>query len=196
MLTRALDTGVPALWPPRTSSTAATAGLRRDLQTNGVSYVLAVAKSHRARYPSVSCVPTRPLPGCTDGAGTGPPPARAPTKGDRDYDWALLRITPPAGEAAGHHWLLARRRISDGELVFAPEALGSEALIGPVVRAIGMIGAGVDRIHLDVNNPLRRPPILAGGPALIDRLRSVSRRGASESPRSMYLLMSNGNADR
>jgi hypothetical protein len=80
--------------------------------------------------------------------------------------------------------------------VFAPEALGSEALIGPVVRAIGMIGAGVDRIHLDVNNPLRRPPILAGGPALLDRLRSVSRRGASESPRSMYLLMSNGNADR
>lgn len=39
-------------------------------------------------------------------------------KGERDYDWALLRITPPADESAGHHWLLVRRRIADGELAF------------------------------------------------------------------------------
>ena len=29
-----------------------------------------------------------------------------------------MRITPPADEAAGHHWLLIRRRITDGELAY------------------------------------------------------------------------------
>jgi hypothetical protein len=44
--------------------------------------------------------------------------AGAGSKGDRDYDWAWIAITAPDGEAAGHHWLPIRRRISDGELAF------------------------------------------------------------------------------
>ena len=39
-------------------------------------------------------------------------------KGPRDYDWAWIALTPPADERVGHHWLLVRRRISDGELAF------------------------------------------------------------------------------
>jgi hypothetical protein len=29
-----------------------------------------------------------------------------------------VRITPPDDEAAGQHWLLVRRRITDGELAY------------------------------------------------------------------------------
>ena len=36
-------------------------------------------------------------------AGAGP-------KGERDYDWAWIAITPPAGETGGCHSLLVRRR--------------------------------------------------------------------------------------
>ena len=43
-------------------------------------------------------------------------PGRA--KGERDYDWARIRFTPPDDEAVGHHWLLVRRSISDGELAY------------------------------------------------------------------------------
>jgi hypothetical protein len=39
-------------------------------------------------------------------------------KGDREYDWAWLTITPPADERGGHHRLLVRRRIVDGELAY------------------------------------------------------------------------------
>jgi SRSO17 transposase len=37
-------------------------------------------------------------------------------KGERTYEWAWLRITAPEDETVGHHWLLARRNINDGEL--------------------------------------------------------------------------------
>jgi SRSO17 transposase len=93
--------------------------LRRDLQTRGVGYVLAVAKSHRV----TACAPRGPLR--ADQLATNLP-ARAwnrisagdGAKGHRDYDWAWITITPPADEAAGQHTLLIRRRISDGELAF------------------------------------------------------------------------------
>jgi SRSO17 transposase len=32
--------------------------------------------------------------------------------------WVWLRITPPADEVVGHHWLLARRNITDGVLAY------------------------------------------------------------------------------
>ena len=40
-------------------------------------------------------------------------------KGPRWYDWALIEATDPAvTEGSGPHWLLIRRRISDGEYAF------------------------------------------------------------------------------
>jgi hypothetical protein len=40
-------------------------------------------------------------------------------KGPRWYDWALIEAADPAvTEGEGPHWLLIRRRISDGELAF------------------------------------------------------------------------------
>lgn len=44
--------------------------------------------------------------------------AGAGAKGERDYDWAWVRITPPADETTGHHWLLIRRNLTNGELAF------------------------------------------------------------------------------
>ncbi|MFI6263268.1 IS701 family transposase [Micromonospora sp. NPDC051006] len=118
MLTRALDANVPVAW-----ATADEAGgdrqLRRDLQRRGVGYVLAVAKSHRVTARPVdgpvradrlaAVLPARAWNRLSAGAGS---------KGARDYDWAWIGITAPADESTGHHWLLVRRRISDGELAF------------------------------------------------------------------------------
>jgi SRSO17 transposase len=113
MLTRALDAGMPARWTTADEFYGGDRGLRRDLQTRGVGYVLAVARSHRVTLPigilRADQAAARLHRRCWNrlSAGKG-------AQGDRDYDWALLRITPPADEAAGQHWLLVRRRINDG----------------------------------------------------------------------------------
>lgn len=45
-------------------------------------------------------------------------PLRIERAGQGTYDWAWVRIVPPADEATGQHWLLVRRRIRDGEFAF------------------------------------------------------------------------------
>lgn len=117
MLTRALDVGVPAAWCTADEFYGGHRGLRCDLQARGTGYVLAVAKSHRVTVPIGVLRADQVAAGlskrawnrysCGDGA-----------KGRRDYDWAWVLITSPADEASGHHWLLIRRRLSDGELAF------------------------------------------------------------------------------
>jgi hypothetical protein len=77
MLARALDAGVPAAWATADEFYGGDQHLRRDLQTRGVGYVLAVAKSHRI----IACAatgrhaPTGSPPSCPAGPGTGSPPA-------------------------------------------------------------------------------------------------------------------------
>ena len=44
--------------------------------------------------------------------------AGAGSKGERDYDWAWVTHHPARRRDPGQHWLLVRRRISDGELAF------------------------------------------------------------------------------
>jgi SRSO17 transposase len=117
MLARALDAGVPAGWVTADEFYGGDRGLRRDLQGRRVGYVLAVAKSHRVTLPigkvradqAVARLHRR----CWNRLSAGPG-----AKGQRDYDWAWVRITPPDDEAPGHHWLLVRRNITDGELAF------------------------------------------------------------------------------
>ena len=137
MLTRALDAGVPARWATADEFYGGDRGLRRDLQTRGVGYVLAVAKSHRVILPigvlradqAVARLHRRCWNRLSAGKGS---------KGDRDYDWALLRITPPADEAAGHHWLLVRRRISDGELAYYRCWSPKRVTLATLVRVAGI----------------------------------------------------------
>jgi SRSO17 transposase len=117
MFARALDTGVPAAWAAADEFYGSDRGLRRDLQARGIGYVLAVARNHRVTLPTgiaqVDHVAHRLHRRCWNrlSAGKG-------AKGERDYDWAWVRIQPPTDESAGHHWLLIRRRIVDGELAF------------------------------------------------------------------------------
>jgi SRSO17 transposase len=119
MLARALDAGVPAAWCTADEFYGGDQHLRRDLQARGVGYVLAVAKSHRVTARTIdgpvradrltNALPTRAWQRMSAGAGS---------KGERDYDWAWITITPPDDETGGCHSLLVRRRISDGELAF------------------------------------------------------------------------------
>jgi SRSO17 transposase len=121
MLTRALDAGLPASWATADEFYGGDRHLRADLQARGVGYVLAVAKSHRV----IVCAGIDPARGDRIAAEL---PARAwnrlsagdGSKGWREYDWAWVRLAAPETEAAagGHHWLLIRRRLCDGELAF------------------------------------------------------------------------------
>lgn len=117
MLHRALDAKVPAAWVTADEFYGADRGLRRDLQARDLGYVLAVAKSHRFTLPIGAMRAdqiARSLPEHSFNrisAGTG-------SKGERDYDWAWVRITAPDDEKPGQHHLLIRRSITDGELAF------------------------------------------------------------------------------
>jgi SRSO17 transposase len=119
MLTRALDAQVPAAWCTADEAYGGDRQLRRDLQARGVGYVLAVAKSHRVTArPADGPVRADRLAAALPARAWNRASAGVGSKGDRDYDWAWIAITPPADEAAGQHTLLIRRRISDGELAF------------------------------------------------------------------------------
>jgi SRSO17 transposase len=134
MLARALDTGVPAAWATADEFYGGDRGLRRDLQARQLGYVLAVAKSHRVNVGGLHGTARGDHIAATlskrawnrYSAGDG-------AKGRRDYDWAWVAMIPPADEATGFHWLLIRRRISDGELAFyrchAPTRVGLPALV-------------------------------------------------------------------
>ena len=119
MLTRAATAGVAAAWATADEFYGGDRGLRRDLQARGMGYVLAVAKSHRVTTSS-ALGPQRvdQITAALSSRAWNRYSAGAGAKGPRDYDWAWVAITPPADEQAGHHWLLVRRRICDGELAF------------------------------------------------------------------------------
>jgi SRSO17 transposase len=119
MLTRAHDAGVPAAWATADEFYGNHRSLRRDLQARAMGYVLGVASNHRltlataltatAEHIAERHLPRRSWNRLSAGKGH---------KGERTYDWAFVRIVPPADEATGRHWLLVRRRIRDGELAF------------------------------------------------------------------------------
>ena len=133
MLARALDAGVPARWATADEFYGNERGLRRDLQARNVGYVLAVAKSQRVTVASgITATVERIAAGLVRRswnrrcAGKG-------AKGDREYDWAWLSIIAPTDEHSGHHWLLVRRRILDGELAYyrcwSPRPVPLQALV-------------------------------------------------------------------
>lgn len=115
MLARAFEAGVPAGWVSTDEFYGADRWLRADLQARRVGYVLAVAKSHRvtacraigpARVDQLAAdLPARAWNRLSAGDGS---------KGARDYDWGWVRLDEPDG----HHWLLIRRSLADGELAF------------------------------------------------------------------------------
>jgi SRSO17 transposase len=118
MITRALEAGTPAAWVAADEVYGQDPALRAELACRGLGYVLAVAKSHpvgtaigpRPAIELARRLPVRAWQRLSAGPGA---------KGPRWYDWALIEATDPAvTDGTGPHWLLIRRRISDGEYAF------------------------------------------------------------------------------
>lgn len=156
MLTRALDASVPAAWAAADEFYGNHRGLRRDLQTRDVGYVLAVARNHRVTLPAGSTATVEHVAGELPGRSWNRLSAGKGAKGERDYDWAWVRITPPADEATGHHWLLVRRRIRDAELAFYRCWSPKRVSLATLVRVAGTrwcieecFRAGKDEVGLD-----------------------------------------------
>jgi SRSO17 transposase len=120
MLQRAADARVPARWVTADEVYGGDARLRAWLEQQDLAYVLAVkatqplwaATEHGpaevAARELVERLPVRAWRRLSAGDGA---------KGPRTYDWARLALTRPGWPGRGF-WLLARRRLSDGELAY------------------------------------------------------------------------------
>ena len=114
MIGRALDAGTPAGWVTADEVYGADPGLHADLEHRQVSYVLAVASTHRVTtaagtFPVAAIarlLPRRAWQRYSAGPGA---------KGHRWYDWAWAGID--AGRPGCRH-LLIRRSRRTGELAF------------------------------------------------------------------------------
>jgi SRSO17 transposase len=114
MIGRALDAGVRAGWVAGDEVYGADPGLRAGLEGRGVSYVLAVAKSHQVTTAAGALradalarkLPPRAWQQLSAGPGA---------KGHRYYDWAWATADP--GQP-GHRWLLIRRNRRTRELAY------------------------------------------------------------------------------
>jgi SRSO17 transposase len=123
LLARAFAAGVPAQWVVGDTVYSADE-LRRWLEGQGRSYVLAVPSTHgiwtrghqRTVERLVADLPADAWARLSAGEGS---------QGPRWYDWACLAL-PYAGAAGRAHWLLARRSVSD------PTKLAYYRVYGPV----------------------------------------------------------------
>ena len=139
MLGRALDAGVPAGWVTGDEVYGADPGLRAELASRGIGYVLAVACDHPVRAAGDSyradalCrrAPARAWQCVSAGRGA---------KGHRLYDWAFVRLDDPhphPGGQVGQHWLLMRRNRTTGELAFYRCWTPRPVLLATLVRVAG-----------------------------------------------------------
>lgn len=137
MITRALDAGTPAAWVTADEVYGQDPKLRAELARRDRGYVLAMAKSHAV----TTAIGARPAAGLAARL-----PARAwhrvsagpGAKGPRWYDWALIEVTDPAvTDGHGPHWLLIRRRISDGEYAFYRAHAPRPVPLAQLVRVAG-----------------------------------------------------------
>src|ERR687885_678105 len=117
MLTRALDAGVPAGWVAADEIYGQNAGLRLALEERGLPYVLAVPVN---QY-TIGTVDGRIGQHRVDVLSAAVPPAQwrrlsagRGAKGPRLYDWVRIPVRPLS--EPDRYWLLARRRLADGEL--------------------------------------------------------------------------------
>ncbi|MFF5234694.1 IS701 family transposase [Dactylosporangium sp. NPDC000521] len=116
MLTTAFDAGVPAGWVTADEVYGADPGLRADLETRGIGYVLAVGCDRRVRINHgrtairpdtlTDRIPTSAWQTSSCGPGA---------KGPRIYQWAWITTATHPGE---HRWLLIRRNPHTEELAY------------------------------------------------------------------------------
>jgi SRSO17 transposase len=121
MIADALDAGVPARWVAGDEVYGADPGLRAELESRQVGYVLAVACSHPVALTHTAAGKRR-----ADQVAAGLPwqawqrlSAGRGSKGPRFYDWARVTIDPdPQTTRPGQRWLLIRRNNTTGELTY------------------------------------------------------------------------------
>jgi SRSO17 transposase len=114
MIGRALDARVRASWITGDEVYGSDPGLRKDLETRQIGYVLAIAKTHpvaTSAAPAPAAQIARRLPRSAWQCYSAGPGA----KGRRYYDWAWVSIEP--GKPGSRH-LLIRRHRRTGELAF------------------------------------------------------------------------------
>jgi SRSO17 transposase len=139
MLARALEGGVPAGWVTADEVYGGDARLRGWLEDHDLAYVLAVKATQplwaaSARGPAelparqlVAGLPARAWRRLSAGDGA---------KGPRVYDWARIGLVRPGWPGRGF-WLLARRRVSDGELAFYACFGPAPTTLAELVRVAG-----------------------------------------------------------
>jgi SRSO17 transposase len=136
MLTRALNAAVPARWVTGDEVYGADPGLRTELESRRVGYVLGIGCDRRiptAAGPMRADQLTARLPRRSWQRLSAGPGA----KGQRYYDWALISHPDPAGctDPTDQQcwWLLVRRHYDTGELAFyrcyAPEVVPLRELV-------------------------------------------------------------------
>jgi SRSO17 transposase len=158
MLARALEAGVPAGWVIADEVYGGDARLRGWLEEHGLAYVLAV-KATQPLWAAGEQGPAE-VPACELVAGL---PARAwrrlrageGAKGPRVYDWARVALVRPGWPGRGF-WLLARRRLSDGELAYYACFGPARTTLAALVRVAGLrwaveecFQAAKDQVGLD-----------------------------------------------
>jgi SRSO17 transposase len=158
MLARAVEAGVPAGWVTADEVYGGDGRLRAFLEDHDLAYVLAVKTTQplwAASEHGPAEVPARQLV-----AGL---PARAwrrlsagdGAKGPRVYDWARVALVRPGWPGRGF-WLLARRRLTDGELAFYACFGPARTSLAELVRVAGVrwaveecFQAAKDQVGLD-----------------------------------------------
>lgn len=132
MIGRALDAGVPARWAAGDEVYGADPGLRAELESRQIGYVLGIGCDRRLPTAAgpiradvlAASVPTGAWARLSAGPGA---------KGHRYYDWAWVALT---GES-DHHWLLIRRPLRHGELAFYRCYSPIPVRLGELVRVAG-----------------------------------------------------------
>jgi SRSO17 transposase len=136
MIGRALDAGVPVGWVAGDEVYGTDSKVRRMLEDRQVSYVLAVACNQHLWWPDfqqqrvdaiAQSLPKRAWKRLSAGSGS---------KGERLYDWALVRLSEQQGWA---RTLLVRRSLAENlehayYLCYAPTP---KSTLAPLVRVAG-----------------------------------------------------------
>ena len=140
MLARAVDAAVPVGWVTADEVYGGDARLRAWLEEHDLAYVLAVKATqplwaHGARGPAE--VPARELVAGLPERAWRRLSAGDGAKGPRAYDWARVALTRP-GWPGHRFWLLARRRLSDGELAFYACFGRARTTLAELVRVAGI----------------------------------------------------------
>ena len=139
LLARALDAGVPAGWVTADEVYGGDARLRSWLEQQDLAYVLAVKATQplwAASAQGPSELPARELVAGLPARAWRRRSAGDGAKGPRIYDWARVALTRPGWPGRGF-WLLARRRLTDGELAYYACFGPARITLAELVRVAG-----------------------------------------------------------